>query len=620
MRGWTLRRIVGGVRKHAFEAILDALVVSVAYLLATGVRLGGRIDAPEHTQAALVALAAGVAQVIANVVFDVYWRDWAVAALEDLVAIVKASIVVAVLLLVYDIVSVDHPIPISAIFPGLGLVLLAEGTLKIRPRWRQIAGAAFGGARGKDGAIIVGAGRTGALLARDLSDGSRGTRVICFADDDQRKQGTYVRGARVSGTVDDLPALIARHRPAVVVIAVPDAPSDLVRRVLAATRNTSVRVRAVGGFRLGPSDRGSLRPIDIDELLQREPVRLDAPETRSFLAGRSVLVTGAAGSIGSELSRRVLEVAPSAVVLLDTNESGLHDVVASFPPGSPARLVLGDVRDRDGLAREIAAERPDVVFHAAAYKHVPILERMPLQGIATNVLGTAALLDVLDAADVRSCVFISSDKAVAPANVLGLTKRFGELLTFAYARARRRPWAVVRFGNVLGSAGSVVPIFTRQIDRGGPLTVTDPEATRFFMTIPEAVGLVIRAAARAAPGDLLLLDMGEPVRVLDLARQMIWLRGLRTPEDIAIDVVGLRPGERLHEELWLSSERPEPTSDPRVLRSAVPADVPPLDELLSATADIRAAVAAGDAPSALATLRAIVTAGSRSGRRDRAAV
>ncbi len=613
-------RIGRGIGKHAPEGALDALVVALCYFLVTGVRLGGRIDAPEHVPAVLVALGAGALQVIANVLLDVYWRDWAVAALEDLVALVKASVIVAFALFLFNAVASEHPIPSSAILPGLGLVILAEGTLKIRPRWRQIAGAAFG-ARGKEGAIIVGAGHTGALVARDLSDGSRGTRVVCFVDDDPRKKGTYVRGARVAGTVDDLPSLIARTSPAVVVIAVPGAPSTLVRRVLAATRNTNVRVRAVGGFRLGTSDRGPLRPIDIDELLQREPVRLDAPQTRSFLEGRRVLITGAAGSIGSELARRVLEVSPSEVALFDANESGLHDVIASLPDGSPARLVLGDVRDAGELARAVAGVRPDVVFHAAAYKHVPILERAPLPGIVTNVLGTARLLAALDAAGTPGFVFVSSDKAVAPANVLGLTKRFGELLTFAYARSNGRRWSVVRFGNVLGSAGSVVPIFTRQIDAGGPVTVTHPDVTRYFMTIPEAVGLVIRAASLAAPADLLLLDMGEPVRIVDLAKQMIWLRGLRTPDDIAITFTGLRAGEKLTEELWLASERPVPTAHARVLRASAPANVPSLAELLDCTARVATAASEGDEKRAIAELRDAVGSGIDAlGGRDPAAV
>ncbi|HET7700134.1 MAG TPA: polysaccharide biosynthesis protein [Candidatus Limnocylindria bacterium] len=611
MAGWTPGRLLRGARKHALEAALDAAVVALCYLLVTGVRLGGRIDAPEHTSAVLVALGAGALQVAANIVFDVYWRDWAVAALEDLVAIAKASVVVAAGLLLFNLVTAEHPIPMTAILPGLGLVILAEGAIKIRPRWRQIAGAAFGGTRGKDGAIIVGAGHTGALLARDLSDGSRGTRVICFVDDDPHKHGTYVRGARVEGTVADLPALIARHAPAVVVIAIADPPADLVRRVLEASRNSSVRVRRVGGFRISTADRSPLRPIDIDELLQRDPVRLDSAGTRSFLEGKRVLVTGAAGSIGSVLARRALEVSPAEVALLDQNESGLHDVMAGLPPASPTRLVLGDVRDRMDIARAVALIRPDVVFHAAAYKHVPILESAPLAGIVTNVLGTASAFAAFDDAGVEAVVFVSSDKAVAPSSVLGLTKRFGELLTLAYARATGRRWSVVRFGNVLGSSGSVVPVFTRQIDDGGPVTVTDAAATRYFMTIPEAVGLVIQAASDARPGDLLLLDMGAPVKILDLARQMIWLRGLRTPEDIEIAVTGLRPGEKLHEELWLPSEEPRPTSHPRVLRATGRLEAPPLDDLHAATRRIADAAREGDAARALAELRAVVGAAGR---------
>ena len=593
-----------GVRKHAVAGVLDALVVTLAYFSATGVRLGGRIDSPEHTGALAVALGAGIAQVLANIVFDVYWRDWAIAALEDLVALVKSSLTVAAALLVLNLVSDVHAIPNSAILPGLGLVLLGEGALKLRPRWRQIAGAAFGAAHRHEGAIVVGAGRTGQLLARDMADGSRGTRVACFVDDDPGKRGTYVRGVRVAGTVDDLDALIARHHPAVVVVAVRDAPAELVRRVLARCRGTNVRVRAVRGFDMPATDRSPLRRLDIDDLLERAPVTLDTPDARAFLTGKRVLITGGAGSIGSELARRCLEVDPARLVLLDTSESGLHDVLASLRGTGIASLALGDVRDAAQLAREIAEVAPDVIFHAAAYKHVPILERQPLPGISVNVLGTASLLAAADAAGVASVVFISSDKAVAPSNVLGLTKRFGELLTIAYARERDRRYAVVRFGNVLGSSGSVVPTFTRQIDQGGPVTVTHPETTRYFMTIPEAAGLVIRAAAIAAPGDLLLLDMGTAVPIAELARSMVWLRGLRTPEDIAIEFTGLREGEKLHEDLWLPEERPGPTAHERVLRAGLPTVTPPLRDLLATVEAIRSAVERGDAEVALAALRA----------------
>jgi FlaA1/EpsC-like NDP-sugar epimerase len=606
MSDWTLGRLARGLRKHALAGLMDWLVVAVAYFLATGVRLGGSIDAPEHAGALVVCLAAGAAQVVASVAFDVYWRDWGVAALEDLVALVKASSLVAAGLFVLNLLSEVHSVPNSAILPGLGLALLAEGALKLRPRWRQIVGATFGAAGKREGAIIVGAGRTGQLLARDLADGSRGTQVVCFVDDDPSRHGRYVRGVRVEGAVADLDKLIARHRPAVVIVAVRDAPAELVRRVLARCRNTKVRVRAARGFQLASADRSPLRQLDIDDLLMREPVALDTPETRHFLQDRRVLVTGAAGSIGSELARRSLEVNPSELVLLDSNESGLHDVLASLGAVPVARLVLGDVRDRAQLARDISAARPDVIFHAAAYKHVPILEAHPLPGLATNVVGTANLLAAADESGVASVVFVSSDKAVAPNNVLGLTKRFGELLTVAYARERRRRYAVVRFGNVLGSSGSVVPTFSRQIDAGGPVTVTHRDATRFFMTIPEAVGLVIRAAAIAEPGDLLLLDMGEPVSIAELARTMIWLRGLRTPEDIAVEFTGLRPGEKLHEELWLADERPTPTAHLRVLRAGAPIVAPPLRELLGIVDDVREAVSGGDSARALAILESAV--------------
>lgn len=606
MTGWTAARIVRGLRRRAADAILDALVVALAYLLATGVRLGGVFETPADALAVPVALGAGALQVFTNVVLDVYWRDWSVAALEDLVALVKSSVLVAVALFALNFVSDVHVIPNSAILPGLGLVILAEGTLKLRPRWRQIAGAAFGAAGGREGAIVVGAGRTGQLLARDLSDGSRGTRVVCFVDDDPARRDTFVRGVRVEGTVDHLDALIVRHRPVVVIIAVREASAELIKRVLARCRGTDVRVRTVRGFQLTAADRSPLRELDIDDLLQREAVTLDIPETRRFLEGKRVLVTGAAGSIGSELARRSLEVDPAELVLLDTSESGLHDVLASL--GGHARMVLSDVRQRAQLERDLRSARPDVIFHAAAYKHVPILEEQPLPGIATNVVGLANVLAAADELGVPHVVFISSDKAVSPENVLGRTKRFGELLTAAYARERGRPYAIVRFGNVLGSAGSVVPTFTRQIDAGGPVTVTDAEATRYFMTIPEAVGLVIRAAAIAEPADLLLLDMGDPVRIAELARNMIWLRGLRTPDDIEIEFIGLRPGEKLHEELWRAEERPIATSHPRVLRAGVPIPAPPLATLLRTVDEIAVAVANGDAVGALALVTRALTA------------
>jgi FlaA1/EpsC-like NDP-sugar epimerase len=346
-----------------------------------------------------------------------------------------------------------------------------------------------------------------------------------------------------------------------------------------------------------------LRTIGIEELIERDPVQFQSPEVRTYIAGRTVLVTGAAGSIGSEICRQALQYSPGRLLLLDTNESGLHDLEASLHSSGVTELVLADVRDRANLKRLFAAYRPSVVFHAAAYKHVPILERSPLQGIAANVLGTANVLTACVAAQVDRFVFISSDKAVTPVNVLGVTKRTGELLTIAYARHYDRTYAVVRFGNVLNSAGSVISVFNRQLDGGGPITVTHAEATRYFMTIEEAAGLVIEAGGIAGQGDLLVLDMGAPLLIRDLALKMIRLRGLRTPGDIEIRYVGLRPGEKLHEDLFSPEETASGTEHPRVLRAEPTTEPLSITLVLAAIQRVQQLVEAGDAPSALTVLR-----------------
>lgn len=588
----------------ATPPLIDLLVVAVSYLLATGVRLGGRLDSPEHTGAAAIALAAGAVQVGANLGFRIYRRDWAVAALADVVALSGSSAVVATGLLLLNVVSPDHFIPTAAVLPGLGLAIVGQAALKLRPRWQQIARATFGRHDGGDGAIVIGSGRVAQLLERDLATGERRARVLCFVDDDPRRHGTYVRGIPISGGVDDLPALVARHRPAVVVIADGRRNAAVVRRVLDLCAPLGVRVRAVDDLGLDRDDRSPLRPITVEELLQRDRVDLDTPDARAYVSGKVILVTGGAGSIGRELARRLLELGPARVVLLDTSETGLSEALAGLG-SSRIEGKLGDVRDRASLIRLIGRLRPDVVFHTAAYKHVPIVETQPREGIVTNVVGTANVLDAARQADVPGVVFISSDKAVRPIGVLGLTKRFGELLTLAHAMDARRAYGVVRFGNVLASSGSVVLRFTEQIQSGGPVTVTHEETTRYFMSPDEAAGLVIHAAALASRGgDLLVLDMGAPVRIVDLAHTMIRLRGLRVPEDIAIEITGLRPGEKLHEELFFPAERSVPTDRARVLRVAdVGHGVPSLATLRDAVAAVDRHCAHDDPEAAIAVLR-----------------
>jgi FlaA1/EpsC-like NDP-sugar epimerase len=580
------------------------------YLVAVGVRTGGGIETPDAVGAVVLSLAAGVAQVIANIGLKVYWRDWNVAALEDLVAIAKATLLVMGSLLLFNLFANLHFIPYGAVITGAGLVLAAECAIHLRPRWREIVLAALGSRGSANTLIVVGAGQVGQLLARDLSRDSE-FRVACFIDDDPRKLGTYVRGIRVAGTVDDLRALIATHRPSVVVIANARPSGALVRRVMERCEGLEVRVRAVRGFALGDPEQNPLRSIEIDELLGRDPTDLRQPNAREYITGRTVVVTGAAGSIGSEIARQVAALAPRRLLLLDLNESGLHDVLASLGGDDGYELLLGDIRDRRWLEQAFRDLQPDVVFHAAAYKHVPIIERSPRPALLSNVIGTRNVLFASSAAGVGRLVFISSDKAVQPVSVLGLTKRLGELLTTAYGAEHQRNFCVVRFGNVLGSVGSVVPIFTRQLDAGGPITVTHRDATRFFMTIREAAGLVIQAAAIAATGDLLVLDMGQPVRILDLAQKMIALRGLRTPADVEIMFTGLRPGEKMHEDLFFPDEVATGTEHPFVLRVAMPAEGATLRDLEGAVDAMEGYLSRLDDRAALETLQEALNANDR---------
>jgi FlaA1/EpsC-like NDP-sugar epimerase len=607
-RPWTIARIARGITRYFHLAVFDCVVVGLTYAAAVALRTGASPETLEPQIAPLsivVAFGAGALQVVGNLLFAVYWRDWSAAALEDMVALAKSSALVVIALLAFNLATDAHWIPTGAILAGGSLSIFVETALHLRPRWPQIARAAIGRPKPAERVIAYGAGRLGQLLAADIAHGGRDYRIACFVDDDLRKGGSYVRGIRVAGRPVDLPGLIEEYGASSVVISIANPPSGLVRRVMDICEGSDVRIRRVNGFSLLRGDTTPLQPIGIEELLARDPVDLAGRATREHYGEKRILVTGAAGSIGSELARQLIGLSPGKLFLLDSNESGLHGVGQSLGDTETAEIALGDIRDRAWLHHIFDQVRPQVVFHAAAYKHVPILERTPLPGLATNVLGTANVLRAAAALGVERFVFVSTDKAVEATSVLGYTKRFGELLTIAYARSHAKDYAVVRFGNVLGSAGSAVPIFTSQIDHGGPVTVTHPEATRYFMTIEEAVGLLIEAGALALSGDVLVLDMGQPVSIAELAQRMIRLRGLRTPADIEIRYVGLRPGEKLHERLVSREERAVGTAHPRIMR-VEDGLVPSVEVLEGALRAIDDRVGQQDAEGALDLLRDVI--------------
>ena len=419
-------------------------------------------------------------------------------------------------------------------------------------------------------ALIVGAGSAGIRLLGEIESRRRlRLAVVGFVDDDLAKVGLRVCGTPVLGRIDDLPALVAEHEVGEVLIAIPSASPALLRRVVQHCTEARVRHRVLPT--LSELVEGSviytqMREVKVDDLLAREPVQLDAARVHSLVTGKTVLVTGAAGSIGSELCRQLAAHEPERLILYDRHENGVFvlemELQARFPR-VPLVPVLGTVLLEDQLRTVFAAYRPDLVFHAAAYKHLPMAERNVLETIRNNVIGTRNVAQAAIEHGAQEFVLVSTDKAVLPTSIMGATKRAAEMIVQELGDRGCR-FVAVRFGNVLGSSGSVVPLFREQIARGGPVTVTDPEVTRYFMTIPEAVQLILQAASLGRGGEIFILDMGQPVRILDLARQMIRLSGFEPDEDIPIRFIGLRPGEKLHEELMTAEEEVAATQHDRI--------------------------------------------------------
>ena len=408
--------------------------------------------------------------------------------------------------------------------------------------------------------LIVGAGDCGAMILREMQNNpGLGLEALGFVDDNRAKLEMQIHGVRVLGTREDIPALAKKYQPDEVIIAMPTAPGREIRAVKSICDEAGIRYRTVPGmyeFINGTTSVSQIRDVQIEDLLRRDPVTHNL-ESAAYLGGATVMVTGAGGSIGSELCRQVATQRPRRLVLLDQAENAVYQIGMELRDRHPTMeicSVVASVCDQGRVERVVSRYQPDIIFHAAAHKHVPLMESNPEEVVLNNIVGTRNVLRAAERQDVDRLVFISTDKAVNPCNYMGASKRVAELLVQDAARRSGKDFVVVRFGNVLGSQGSVVPLFRRQIAAGGPVTVTHPEMDRFFMTIPEAVHLVIQAAAMGSTGEIFVLDMGEPVKVVDLARDLITLSGLRPGHDIDIEFIGLRPGEKLSESLFGDDE------------------------------------------------------------------
>lgn len=560
--------------------VADALLVPTAVVLAFALRLDTTQIQPYIRTMLIYALAAPTIKLLIFNGFGIYSRFWQYASTDELILLSWAALVgalaqgalflgVQALFPTFLMPGVPRSIPIIDVL--VTLVLIAA------PRFALRVGALSARRRAKgseiDGPIqhvlIAGAGEAGVLVLRELrTNPQMGLAPVGFVDDDPAKHGILLQRLRVLGGRESIPELVRAHHIEQVIIAIPSASGKAIREIVDICEAVGVRARIVPGIYelLGGTVRlNQLRDVEIEDLLRRAPVHTDIAGVTGLLRGKRVLVTGAGGSIGSELCRQILRCEPASLVLLGHGENSIFDIYnelrqletsPSAPKFSTSSIapVIADIRFPDRLAAVFAEHRPQIVFHAAAHKHVPLMEDNVADAISNNVLGTRRLLDACMAAGVDQFVLISTDKAVNPTNVMGATKRVAEQMVQATARQTGCRYVAVRFGNVLGSRGSVVPFFRKQIAAGGPVTVTHPDIRRYFMTIPEAVQLVLQAATLGQGGEVFVLDMGEPVRIADLARDLIRLSGLEPGRDIEIRYTGLRPGEKLFEELFNAGE------------------------------------------------------------------
>jgi FlaA1/EpsC-like NDP-sugar epimerase len=509
-----------------------------------------------------------------------YRGMWGFASIPDLRRVLKAVLVSTFALLLFTIFSKPHyliPRSMVVLYPILLLLLMGGGRVAGRMWKERYLYGKFSG-KGKP-VVVVGAGTAGAMLLRELARSAEWS-VVALIDDDRHKQGLEISGCRVEGTTDDIADVLRNHGARHVILAMPSAPAEVLQRITKSATEAGAALFTVPGLAELMSGRvaiNMMRPVRIEDLLGRESVRIDNDNVRTMLTCKRILVTGAGGSIGSELCRQLSRFEPASIILLEASEFALYMIeqwFAEHRPEVPVVSLAGDVKDRARMAQVFAEHRPQVVFHAAAYKHVPLMEvGNAWQAARNNIQGTLVVAQAARQAGAERFVLISTDKAVNPTNVMGATKRMAEMVCEVMQNGTGATrFHVVRFGNVLGSTGSVIPKFQSQIAHGGPITVTHPEINRYFMSIPEAAQLVLQAAAMGLGGEIFVLDMGEPVRIVDLARNMIRLSGF-TEDEIPIEFTGLRPGEKLYEELLADAEETLPTPHEK-LRIARPRPVP----------------------------------------------
>ncbi|HWH55415.1 MAG TPA: nucleoside-diphosphate sugar epimerase/dehydratase [Gaiellaceae bacterium] len=602
-------------RHRLWQLVADGGLIALAWFLAFELRFDHGVPVYYDTLFERTVLIVVGIKLVVFILFGFYDRWWRYVSTRDMWGAVRGVTVASLVadVTVYfasPVADVRLPRSIAVMDWLLLMALIAGSRLLARTVFERPAAGRLV-ARGKE-VLVVGAGEAARDTIREMHRNPQlGYTPIGLVDDDPRKKNIRVHGVRVLGTTADLPHLLRDNKPDEILIAVPSASGEFRQKVVTITRDERVPVKTLPGLHeLISGDvelAGQIRPVQVEDVLGREPVDVDLDSAAPYVESQTVLVTGAGGSIGSELCRQLTRLGPRRLILVDLGETALFEIERELVDerGFTAALpVLADVGNAVKMRQVFDKYRPSVVFHAAAYKHVPLMEANPLESVRNNALATKVVADVAVEQGAARFVLVSTDKAVNPKTVMGQSKAVCEWVVEAYGAREdvATRFVAVRFGNVLGSSGSVIPIFRRQIEKGGPVTVTHPEMTRFFMTIPEAASLVIQAGAIGGEGHVFVLDMGEPVKIVELAEQMIRLSG-KDGAEVPIEFVGTRPGEKLHEELWGDGETVVETLHPKIRRVSGPVvDAVWLDEELG---ELERCVEAGETLEVVSRLAAM---------------
>jgi len=556
--------------------IVDVITIIGVALISLLIRFDGYITSHYLHQMIDALPIMVISYIVMLLSMHLYTRIWRYAGMREMVAVLIATTLGAGLFYTGMYVF-DKSLPRSIYLISW---ILSTGVIGIGRMVLHYIAMRYGGKQSTDAdmvnTLIIGAGDAGATIAREIERyHKRSRKVIGFIDDDESKFNRLMGGVRILGNRHDIPSIVKENKVKEIIIAMPSVTRNEIRNIMEICSPLKCKVNTLPGMYQLLDDEvlvSHLHPVSIEDLLERDEVRLDMDIVEHYIRDKVVLVTGAGGSIGSEICRQIMRVGPKQLLLLGHGENSIYLInqeLKNIYKDGPIIPIIADIRDKQQLDQIFTQYNPQVVFHAAAHKHVPLMEIQPMAAVLNNIYGTRNVADVAGRHGVERFVMISTDKAVNPTSVMGATKRVAEKIIISMNDTYDTKYITVRFGNVLGSRGSVIPLFKKQIEAGGPVTVTDPEMTRYFMTIPEASQLVLQAGAMGKGGEVFLLDMGEPVKIIDLARNMIRLSGLEPDKDIHIKITGLRPGEKKYEELLTSEEGTNRTNHTKIFEAAL---------------------------------------------------